>query len=748
MTALPSKDQILAFIRENPTQISRRDIARAFGIKGDDRAALRSLLKSMQDEGLIERGSGRRFGVPDGLPPVGVVQIVDIDTDGEVIAEPLNWQGDGAAPKIIMQPEKAGRAAAGIGDRVLARLARTEDEDVYEGRTIRRLEGEPRRILGVFKSRHGESGEVRPIERGSKDVFLIRPGDRGGAESGELVMIEPVRGRRGERKTAKIIERFDSDHDHGPSPSLIAIHSHDLRVAFPPAAITEAEQAKLPRLGKREDLRSLPLVTIDGADARDFDDAVFAAPDEDPGNAGGFHLIVAIADVAYYVRPDSALDREAQKRGNSTYFPDRVVPMLPEALSNGLCSLRPKETRASLAFHLWIDGEGRLKRHRITRALIKSVARLTYDQVEQARRGKPDKLTRPLLDDVITPLYAAFDALSADRRKRGTLELDLPERQVMIGKDGKVERIAERERFDSHRLIEEFMICANIAAAEALEAARHPCFYRVHDRPDGEKLDGLRSFVRGLGLNLAKGQVIKAGNLTELLRKASAQGFNDLVSDLVLRAQSQAVYSPQNIGHFGLALRRYAHFTSPIRRYADLLVHRALIRAYRLGPGGMADDELARLDELAMQISRSERKSMQAERDAVDRFTAGWLAQRVGEVFTGRITGVTRFGLFVRLGDTGADGLVPIRNLGNDYFTHDGNAHALIGRRTGIVYRLGATVKVRIVEADGLTGSTVLDLTDTEGADLPGLAPPEASKPRARRPSSGRRKTGGKRRRK
>ena len=729
MSGLPSKEQILAFIRENPSQVSRREIARAFGIKGDDRATLRTILKELEEEGAIDKGERNRFGVPDSLAPVGIVRVTDIDPDGEVIATPVEWSGDTAPPRILMKPEKRGHPALSPGDRVLARLNRSESEDLYEGRTIRRLDQPTKTVLGQFMAAKA-GGKIKSVEKRARDEYLVRPADRMGAENGQLVIAEPVPSRRGQAKTARVTEILD-EAGKEPSPSVIAIHSHDLRVKFPGAAEAETKGARVPRLGKREDLRQTPLVTIDGADAKDFDDAVFAEPDEDPANRGGFHLIVAIADVAHYVRPGSALDDEAQRRGNSTYFPDRVVPMLPEALSNDLCSLRPGRTRASLAIHLWIDAEGRLKRHRVSRALMKSRARLVYEEVQAAKDGQPNRKTKPLLEPVIEPLYAAFQALLTNRAQRGTLDLDLPERQVAIDENGLVHDLVERERLDSHRLIEEFMICANVAAAEALEAVRHPCVYRVHDRPDPEKLESVRQFVRGLGLNLAKGQVIQPKHLTNLLRAAEAQGYGDLVSELILRSQSQAVYSTQNIGHFGLALRRYAHFTSPIRRYADLLVHRALIRAYRLGSGELDSEIMAGLDDLATHISRCERKSMQAERDANDRFTAQWLAKHRGEEFDGRITGVTRFGLFVKLGDTGADGLIPVRSLKEDYYEHDSAGHALIGRRWGRVFRLGAQVRVRIVEADPMTGSTLLDLIGQEEAELPGLEqkPASAAKP-------------------
>ena len=480
----------------------------------------------------------------------------------------------------------------------------------------------------------------------------------------------------------------------------------------------------MPPLKGREDLRDIPLVTIDGADARDFDDAVYAEPLDD----GGFYIIVAIADVSYYVRPNSPLDTEAIKRGNSTYFPDRVVPMLPEALSNDLCSLRPQENRAAMAAHLWIDKHGKLVKYRFKRALIRSAARLIYDQVQAAMDGRPDDLTGSLLESVIKPLYAAYHVLDRARQKRGALDLDLPERQIMIDK-GKMVGVKKRVRLNAHKMIEAFMVLANVAAAKAIEDKAGnrkdlPCVYRVHDRPSLAKLDSARAFIESFGLSLPKGQVPDSGKLNKLLTQSQSSPYSHLISIMVLRCQSQALYSPQNIGHFGLALERYAHFTSPIRRYADLLVHRALVSAYGLGDGGLSSDQAARIGALCEQISECERKSMGAERSATDRFTSSYLADHVGAVFDGQISGVTRFGLFVELSESGADGLVPMRSLPDDFYIHDEEQHALIGRRKGYVYRLGAQVQVKIKEADALTGSSVFALTPNhlKGADVEGFA--------------------------
>jgi ribonuclease R len=412
-----------------------------------------------------------------------------------------------------------------------------------------------------------------------------------GAEPGELVLAEVRQGRpRLGLREVRVTERLGAPGGTR-TLSLIAIHEHELPVEFSPEALDEATAAGPAELGKRTDLRALPLVTIDGADARDFDDAVWAEPDPDPGNPGGWHILVAIADVAWYVRPGGALDRAAFERGNSAYFPDRVVPMLPEALSTGWCSLNPDEDRPCLAAEMWIDGSGKARKHRFLRGLMRSAARLTYEQIQAARDGDREAVAEALHEPAIAPLYGAYESLLEARRARGTLELDLPERRVVLDEAGAVAAIERRERLDSHRLIEEFMIAANIAAARELETRRRPCMYRVHDQPDPVRIEALRQVLDSLDLRLARGQVMRAKLLNRVIERAKAHPAAAMVNMLVLRAQAQALYSPDNIGHFGLALTHYAHFTSPIRRYADLLVHRALIAGLepddaRPGPTG------------------------------------------------------------------------------------------------------------------------------------------------------------------
>jgi len=726
----PTKDQIISFIEDSPAPVGKREIARAFRLTAGDRIWLKGVLKELAAEGQVERGRKRRVAKPGSLPEVAVIQVDRIDVDGEVICHPVKEEADGKAPVIYLKPGSHRGAAPGEGDRLLARLKRI-GEDVYEAQIIRVLGAGPARLIGVFEPT-ATGGIVRPTDRKHKSEYVVGSADIGKARPGDVVSAEILDTRGYGARRVKIIERLGRMGD-ASTISLVAIHQNGIPVEFPADALKQAEAAEPVTLGTRTDLRDFPLVTIDGADARDFDDAVWAAADDDPKNEGGWHLIVAIADVSWYVRPADPLDRSARERGNSVYFPDRVVPMLPEKLSNDLCSLRPREDRACMAVHMWIDRNGKLKRHKFLRGLMKSAARLIYEQVQAARDGNPDDVTGPLLEPVIAPLYGAYEALLRGRAARGTLELEIPERQVILGEDGHIERIIPRQRLDSHKLIEEFMILANVAAAEALEAKKRPAMYRIHEEPPMDKLEALRQALEGLGYKLARGETIRPDHFTGILAKAEGTDKETLVSTLILRSQSQAKYSPDNPGHFGLALRRYCHFTSPIRRYADLLVHRSLIAGYRLGDGGLSEDEAERFEEIGDHISSTERRAVMAERDAMDRYTTAFLAERTGATFTAKVSGVTRFGLFVTLDETGADGLIPISTIADDYFIHDEVNHALVGERTGLTFTLSDPVVVELVEADTITGGMVFTIIEggKEGRPVKrGRGAPRRSGPR------------------
>ncbi|WP_375260386.1 ribonuclease R [Palleronia sp.] len=716
MADLPTKADILRWISDNPTLTAKRDIARAFGIKGQARVDLKRMLKELEEEGHLEKRK-KTYRDPDTLPPVSVCEVMRPDADGDLHAKPLEWTGDGPEPRILIV-ERQSDAALGAGDRVLLRLTQVKAGDhAYEGRLIRKLNRTAMRMLGIFRQ-GAEGGRIVPIEKGSDKEWLVRPGDTHGAHEGELVEAERVGSKdRMGLPRARILDRL-GDPSEPKSVSLIAIAQHGIPDHFPDEVIAEAEAAEPVPLGDRTDLRDLPLITIDPSDARDHDDAVYAHADDDPRNQGGHVLWVAIADVAHYVRPGSELDREARKRGNSTYFPDRVVPMLPEALSGDLCSLHEGAERACLAVRMVLDREGTKIGHQFHRGLMCSPAALSYEEAQAAYDGEPTDKTESLRDPVIVPLFNAYHALRTARHKRQPLELDLPERRIELSPDGRVTSVAFRDRLDAHRLIEEFMVLANVAAAEELGKRRTALLYRVHEEPSPDKLEALREVAGASGFTMAKGQVLQTRHLNQLLAQAQGTEFDELINMSTLRSMTQAYYSPENFGHFGLALKQYAHFTSPIRRYADLVVHRALIAAHGWGKDGLTPHDIEDLPQTGEHISGTERRSMLAERDTTDRYLAAFLSERVGSEMTGRISGVQKFGLFVKLDETGADGLVPVRALGGEYFHFDADAQTLMGDRTGLTLGLGQRVTVRIADAVPATGGLVLDLLEAEGAAL------------------------------
>ena len=711
MKSLPTRDQILRWVEDNPANASKRDIAKAFGVKGAARTDLKRMLRTMQDEGLLEarRASRRDDGA---LPPVAVLTVKEQDGDGDLFLAPLDWRGEGDAPRVLYVP-KDGDPALGVGDRALMRLTEVGlDLYSHEGRLIRHLQSGPKRLLGVFRAA-SDGGRLIPVGKGDTREWRIPAGATHGARDGELVEAEQrgPKSRMGLPK-AEVVERL-GDPGAARSVSLIAIHEHGLRDAFPDDVLAEAEAAEpVTALGAREDLRHLPLITIDPADARDHDDAVCAEASGD-----GHVLWVAIADVAHYVTPGSALDREARERGNSTYFPDRVVPMLPDRLSGDLCSLHEGVDRPCIAVRMEIDARGEMIGHRFARGLMRSPAALVYEEVQAAQDGAVSDRTAPHLE-TIRALYAAYAALSEARDRREPLDLDLPERRIELDAEGTVTAVAYKDRLDAHRLIEAFMVQANVAAALALAERRIPLLYRVHEEPDAAKLDALRETAEASGFSLPKGQVTRTANLNRLLREARETEVSELISLATLRSMTQAFYAPENLGHFGLALRAYAHFTSPIRRYADLVVHRALVTAHGWPGPGLSEADIEHLKATAKGISEAERRSMVAERDTSDRYLAAFLADRVGAEMTGRVSGVQAFGAFVKLDETGADGLVPVRSMGAEYFRYDREAETLTGADTGQVVGVGQRVTVRLAEAEPLTGGLLLELLDVEGEPL------------------------------
>jgi ribonuclease R len=713
---LPTRKQILDFIASSDQPAGKREIARAFGLSGQTKIDLKRLLKDMADEGLIDSSPGRAFHQAGGVPKVTVLRVAAVDDGGTVWAVPEQWHAEGPAPKLRVL-ERGKRSALGIGDRV---LARTEERGQgLVAHPLKKLARSAELTLGVVKQ-EGERFWLSPVDkRERRELFLS---DLKDAEPGDLVLCE-VTGR-----PPRVSARVDAvlgDPFAPRSFSLIAIHKHGLRHEFSKEAIDEAHRvSKLP-LGEREDLTHLPIVAIDPEDARDHDDAIWAEAD----GQGGWNAIVAIADVSFYVRPGSELDREARARGNSVYFPDRVVPMLPEELSADICSLKAGKPRAALACHLKIAKDGTLKSWRFTRAKVCIAANIAYEDAQAAMDAVEEErvevsspvcsmpriegpVPQELVEKALKPLWGCWRALFAARQKRDPLELDLPERRVMLDEKGRITSIAPRDRLDAHRLVEDFMIAANVAAARALEAKKAPVMYRVHEPPSREKLVALKDYLKTFGVEFSLGQVIKPGTFNRIIERVGDADGREEIMEQLLRTQMQARYGPERLGHFGLALATYAHFTSPIRRYADLLVHRSLVKAYNLGEGGLPQGDEERFEQIGEQISMLERRAMEAERETIDRYVAAYLADQVGQLVECRITGVQPFGFFASVEDLGGDGLVLAKDLGQEYFRYDEAARALVGDESGETYRVGQRLTLRLAEANPVSGSLRYELPE------------------------------------
>lgn len=699
------RGDVLTLLEGADAGMDKRQIVRELGLNAVHRAELKAVLRDLLDSGEIMKVHRRKYRAADRLPPVLVVHFYTMDEMGDLLARPKEISD--TVPLIRLQDKSPAGQAIGVGDTALVRLTRVTDG--YDARIIKKFDhqqgGGPQ--LGRIHFLP-EGIRIQPVNKKARNAFVYK-GPRGELQEGDLVRFRPVRGKHLGLQQADVEERIGSMLDP-KAASLLSMAEHGIVEGFSPAEEEQAANARPAQLGEREDLRHLPLITIDPDDARDFDDAVLAMPDTDPKNKGGWVVWVAIADVAHYVTPESPLDFGARKRGNSVYLPDRVVHMLPPRLSADLCSLRPDEERACMAVEMVFNASGHKLRHRFTRGLMRSHARLTYAQAQAAHDGQLDDTTRPIWDEVLHPLWDAYWVLKAAWEEREPLHIETDERRVRIGEQGQVISITLKERFEAHKLIETCMVLANVCAAETLEAKKQPLIYRVHGEPDYAKVHTLSDFLRTLGMKWAKGDRVTTKRFNTLLAQVEDGKFEQIVNDMVLRTQMRAIYDPHNIGHFGLSLQRYAHFTSPIRRYADLTVHRALIRALHLGNDGATDREMSELEAIAEHITMTERAAMAAERDAVDRYLAAHMADQIGAIFPARITGVTRFGLFLTLEENGADGLVPVRSLGDEYFQHDETAHALIGRDTGGRYRLGQPVSVRLREATPLTGGLLFEM--------------------------------------
>ncbi|HEX6376165.1 MAG TPA: VacB/RNase II family 3'-5' exoribonuclease [Allosphingosinicella sp.] len=722
---LPTRQQILDFIASSDAPAGKREIARAFGLSGHDKIALKALLHDMADEGLIDSSPGRAFHQAGGVPRVTVLRIVDIDESGTAWAVPERWEAELPEPRLRVLERRGRGSALGIGDRL---LARTEQRgNGWAAHPMKKLMKGSELVLGVVHQ-EAQGFWLRPVEKKERRELPIA--ELGPAQAGDLVLAEKV--GRPPRLAARVSEVL-GDPFAPRSFSLIAIHKHGIPDEFPDAVLAEAERVAGQALGKREDLTHVPIVAIDPADARDHDDAVWAAPDDDPANEGGWKAIVAIADVSFYVRPGSALDKEARKRGNSVYFPDRVVPMLPETLSAEICSLKQGEDRAALACHLQVTRDGRLKSWRFSRARVRIAANIAYEDAQAAidaamgqerievssptcsmpeiEAGEPP-VAPAMVESTLKPLWACWRALYAARDKRGPLELDLPERQVVLDEKGRITSVAPRERLDAHKLIEDYMIAANVAAAKALEAKKAPVMYRDHEPPSREKLVALKDYLKTFGVEFALGQVVRPATFNHIIERIGDADFRPQVMEQILRTQTQAYYSPDNKGHFGLALGSYAHFTSPIRRYADLVVHRSLVRAHGLGEGGLSDAEAEAMEVTGELISQLERRAMEAERDTIDRYVAAYLSERVGDLVDCRITGVQPFGFFATVEGLGGDGLVPVSTLGTEYFRYDEASQSLVGEDSGERFSPGQRLKLRLVEANPVSGGLRFELAD------------------------------------
>jgi ribonuclease R len=709
---LPPRDEILKFIASTPGPVGKREISHAFGIKGNDKLKLKSLLKDMKSDGSVA-GKKRRMNVAGEMPAVTIIEIVGIDDNGDAYGHPVEWHDD-KPPKLLID-SLTGKAPA-VGDRVLAKIEFFSDKGPYthKAKVMRVLSDRAGRVLAVFRLVKGEGARLVPVDKKSKYDLQVLKGDEGGAENGELVSAEIIKDQGRGMPIARVRERLGNMEDPR-NISLIAIHQHGIPNAFPERVLEESEALDVFKHAGRMDLRHIPLITIDPPDARDHDDAVWAEELDD----GSFKIIVAIADVAAYVKPGSALDKEARIRGNSVYFPDRVVPMLPERISNDLCSLIEKQDRPALACFMTIDKSGRKSGHKFARVIMRSAAKLSYQEAQDAIDGRAIPKAEVLLEGVLKPLWSAYSAMKKAQEKRSPLNLDLPERKIILDKLGNVAKVIVPARLDAHKLIEEFMIQANVAAAEELENRKTPLLYRVHDQPSQEKIKTLSQFLKTVQRELPLGQVIKTSHFNVLLKSVEGEDYEQLVNQMVLRTQSQAVYRAQNLGHFGLSLKRYAHFTSPIRRYSDLIVHRALVEASHFGDDGLSKDDIARLDETGEMISTAERRAMVAERETTDRLIASFLAPQIGAVFNARIGGVVGAGLFVNLEETGADGFVSASSLGRDYYVYDDVRHALIGQRTGETFQMGDNVQVKLVEAAPVKGGLRFDMVSEGRAGKP-----------------------------
>ena len=700
-----TSDDILHYIESFENGITRHVLARAFDIKGTSRIFLKNTIRDLMELGLIRKSNGKYFKNNKG--ELVIVEIVEINKSGTITGIPTAQLFTDKSEKITIEPiEKTRKFGKSIrlivGNRALVQV-RKADNKLF-GKFIQLIENlDSKRVIGEFRS-DNKGAWLVPSDKKIRETYAIAGEFTMNAVNGDIVVANVTINPRTRRIIAEVVEVIGKLSD--PSViSLIAIYDNHIPNKFSHEAIKLADTAQPASIKGREDLRHIPFVTIDGEDARDFDDAVWAEPDLTPGNPGGWHAMVAIADVAHYVLPGDALDVEAKERGNSVYFPDRVVPMLPESLSNGLCSLRPNEDRAAIAVHLNINQSGKTIGFKFVRCLIKSSARMTYNQVQKLKDA--NQLKEPLVS-----LYGVYDSLMNFRHQRGTLELDIPEKYIALNAKGTIESVSLRERFDSHKLIEELMIAANVAAAKLLSQKAVPCMYRIHDKPDLTKIASLKTFLKGTSIKPPSSLEPNQKELNKVIEQAKDTKYADVISELVLRSQCQAEYSPNNIGHFGLNLSQYAHFTSPIRRYSDTLVHRGIITAMEFGIDGLNTKHPVDFKAIGQHLGLTERRAAIAERDTKDRMVAAFMVSKVGETFTARISTVTGFGLFAIIDQYAATGLIHISKLKGDYFTFDEDRRRLFGRRGKQSFQMGDMISVKVEGANPLTGSIELSINN------------------------------------
>ena len=596
------------------------------------------------------------------------------------------------------------------GDRFIGRIIRQGGN--YRVKPIARIsraENAEEKIYGVVE-RRGRDFYLKPAEKNQRAEYQLF--DRSKAKDGDFVAAV-LSGERN-HKQASVVKNY-GPFSLSKAVSGLILDKYGIPHEFEHETV--AELCRLPSfsVAERTDLRNIPLVTIDGEDSKDFDDAVWAEK-----TPLGFNLIVAIADVAFYVRPGSGLDREAYRRGNSVYLPGRTIPMLPEKLSNELCSLQPRQERACIACLMSIDTEGKLKSHSFCRAVMKSAARLTYREVQEALDGKKSSNIAPWFKMTVKPLYEAYQALAKAKCKRGALELESSEVKIKTDKNGNILSVGKEEHYTAHEIIEEFMIAANNAAALQLKKSKLPVMFRVHDRPPEEKLREFAPVCRDLHLKMPELPALRAEHFNKIMQKCSDNGYSTGICDLILRLQAQAQYSPHNIGHFGLGLKDYVHFTSPIRRYADLLIHRALIKALKLPEGGALEEtaSVSSFEDIGQHLCDTERRAVNAERDLTARMISSYLQPTIGQEFEVKICGLCNAGIFVGIDALGAEGLIPMRTLpDDDYVLESGNLH-MCGKRRKTVFAFGSLLKARLTEASPVSGGLIFKYIDPdEGED-------------------------------